>query len=117
MTEESYDFEANKALIKHYIIFPEKTAQEKVVTVSTECPEALTAFLSISILTCSTLAVNILQMLLKALLNLPATDFTLLLYLIPEKLQADVSQVARVALQSLYREGHGRHCVHWTRIC
>lgn len=31
------------------------------------------------------------QLLLKALLNLPATDFTLLLYLIPEKLQADVS--------------------------
>lgn len=30
------------------------------------------------------------QILLKALLNLPATDFTLLLYILPEKLQTDV---------------------------
>jgi hypothetical protein len=35
VTEETYDFEANKALIKHYIIFPDKTDQDKVVTVST----------------------------------------------------------------------------------
>ena len=32
------------------------------------------------------------QILLKALLNLPATDFTLLLYILPEKLQTDVRE-------------------------
>ena len=34
------------------------------------------------------------QILLKALLNLPATDFTLLLYILPEKLQTDVSALS-----------------------
>ena len=35
-------------------------------------------------------------MLLKALLNLPATDFTIMLYILPEKLQTDVSALSDV---------------------
>lgn len=82
-------------------------------------PRGTESFLADFKLMCSALASKLLQMLLKALLNLPATDFTLLLYLIPEKLQADVSQRAqsRVALQRRYREGHGSCCVRWTYFC
>ncbi|TFJ87822.1 hypothetical protein NSK_001169 [Nannochloropsis salina CCMP1776] len=58
--EGSYDFEANKSLLKLYLLYPPLANNENVETI-----------------------------LLKALLNLPATDFTLLLYILPEKLQTD----------------------------
>lgn len=60
VADGSYDFEANKTLLKLYLLYPPLANQEKVETI-----------------------------LLKALLNLPATDFTLLLYILPEKLQTD----------------------------
>ena len=88
LKEGTYDFEANKTLLKLYLLFPHLVNQEKVVVVSRH--QSIIKMHAIVSCMHHLLPCHVAQMLLKALLNLPATDFTLLLYILPEKLHTDV---------------------------